>query len=239
MRAITPAHAIWLLARLRLQRLFHQITTVKFGSRKSPKTRVATPSKKRLGWLLPLFIMVSMSFSFGNMARQSVLNLQCHLEPSSHCEHMADKGVRQDFMLAAQEVQAAPFGTSLAVGLTMQLSLLFLVSFLLPLGSRDLAQSDWDLEWLATLPVRRSTLLWGRVFERTLANPTGLLVLLPTCAMLAWFSGFRWNAPAHQSGRRFCAVAAGCAHTHAGRYRLAYVAATGTASQCASAGRCL
>ena len=61
-------------------------------------------------------------------------------------------------------------------------------------GSRELAQADWDLEWLVGFPAEIGTLLWSRIAERSVANGFGLLALWPTCTVLAWQAGFRWSA---------------------------------------------
>ena len=68
-------------------------------------------------------------------------------------------------------------------------------SLLLTIASGELAKPDWDLEWLITLPIRSDTLLWARILERSVVNPSGALALLPACTVIAWFSGFRWSAP--------------------------------------------
>ena len=54
---------------------------------------------------------------------------------------------------------------------------------------------DWDLEWLVTLPASTATVLWARVLERSVANPAGLLAVLPTTTIIAWYSGLGWLSP--------------------------------------------
>ncbi|MES2300106.1 MAG: type II CAAX endopeptidase family protein [Pseudomonadota bacterium] len=196
MIAPSPAHAMWLLARLRLRRLLNVVTSAKFRGSKNTKSRAATPNKRRLGYVLGVVMALFMMLSFMSVARQSMLNVQCSLNPASHCVYTTAKHhERRDESVAAQELNEAPFAAPVLKGLTMQLSLLLLVSILLPLGSKELAQPDWDLEWLVTLPARRGTLLWGRLFERTLANPVGWTMMLPALGMLAWYSGLHWSAP--------------------------------------------
>ncbi len=195
MTQATPGHAMWLIARLRLRRLWNLFSGFAFRP-KAGKSRVATPAKKRVGWVLAVLVGMMMLFTALNMARQSALNIQCYLEPASRCISVDDRHkTRLDEDAAAKELHGAPFSAPVALALTMQLSLLFVVSVLLPLSSREIAAADWDLEWLVTLPTSRSTLLWGRILERTLANPTGWILLTPCCAVLAWFAGFRWSAP--------------------------------------------
>jgi len=194
----SPVLAMWLLARLRLQRLWNMIAFFRFSSAKKQKSRQATPGKRRVGWLLAALVGLAMLASVVNLSRSSILNAQCYLAPASQCVDATDsrKGPRVDHEIAARELALQPqFAPRVASALTMQLSLLFVLSILLPLSTREMAQADWDLEWLVTLPARRATLLWGRIAERTLVNPTGWLFLTPSLAMLAWFSGFRWSAP--------------------------------------------
>jgi membrane protease YdiL (CAAX protease family) len=48
---------------------------------------------------------------------------------------------------------------------------------------------------LITLPIRSDTLLWARILERSVVNPSGVLALFTVCTVIAWFSHFRWLAP--------------------------------------------
>ncbi len=196
MKQARPARAMWLIARLRLQRLANMFSRFKFGKPK-PGVRTATPAKNRTGWLFSSLIAAVMLLSLLNLARMSTLNMQCYLTPTSAClqARHPDGKVRIDLDAANAELHAAPLSSPVQLALTLQLSLLLVVSVMLPLSSREIAAADWDLEWLVTLPARRSTLLWGRIIERTLVNPTGWIMLLPCCAMTAWFAGYRWSAP--------------------------------------------
>jgi ABC-2 type transport system permease protein len=74
-------------------------------------------------------------------------------------------------------------------------SLLVLAALLMTLASRDIAQPEWDFEWLSTLPLPLSTLLLCRLIERTLTNTIGLLVLVPFLSFLAVECGYGWSAP--------------------------------------------
>lgn len=196
MMQASPSQSMWLIARLRLRRLWNMIAGFSLRRADKTKSRPATPTRKRVGWVLAALMGVMMLFSALNMARQSVINVQCYLEPSSRCVGVdAHHKPRVDFNVAADELRAARFSAPVESALAMQLTLLFLVSVLLPLSSREIAAADWDLEWLVTLPASRATLLWGRILERTLVNPTGWILLTPFCAMQAWYAGFGWGAP--------------------------------------------
>jgi ABC-2 type transport system permease protein len=189
MRQASAARAMWLIARLRLQRLANMLT--RFGKPK-PGARSATPARRRMGGLFSALVGAAMLLSLLNVSRQSLLNMQCYLAPDSACVQ-GPRGL--DFATAALELHAAPLPHAVQLALALQLSMLFLVSVMLPLGSRDIAAADWDLEWLVTLPARRATLLWGRIAERTLVNPTGWILLAPCCSVIAWYAGCRWSAP--------------------------------------------
>ena len=191
----TTWRAVWLLTRLRLQRLLN-VSGKGFSFKKNSKSRPATPGKRGGRWLLGALLLLPMLFSFGSIARHSVLNMHCLLDQVAACQargslhtgsHLLDPVIAQ--------LMATPFSAALIGGLTLQLTLLWLVSVLLPLGMGELSKPDWDLEWLVTLPIEKSTLLWARVLERTLVNPTGLLALWPSTTVIAWYSGQGWMSP--------------------------------------------
>lgn len=195
MMQATPAKAMWLIARLRLQRLWNMMSPFRFKPGNSANSRPATAMKKGAGGILAALITSVMLFSFTFIARDSVINAQCYLVPMSACapvEQGAGTLPRVDKAAAVRELHMAPFEPQVVRALSFQLSLLLVIAFLIPLASREIATADWDLEWLVTLPARRSTLLWGRIVERTVVNPAGWLFLVPTSGMFAWYSGFGW-----------------------------------------------
>jgi ABC-2 type transport system permease protein len=175
----------WLLTRLRLRRLLNQTSAVYNRPLNARKGRPATPAKNRNPWLVTGFVSIAMLFSFGNLARQAIVNLHLVLDLNLSGRMLSRGSARMPEI----------FSAVLSRGLTMELSLLFVIAVLMSLGTRELAQPDWDLEWLVTLPTRMRALLWIRIIERSLANPVGILTLAPTCVLIAWFSGYRWTAP--------------------------------------------
>ncbi len=182
--------AIWLLIRLRLRRLLNVSGSgLLFRRGQRGKSRAATPGKRRGRWLIGVLLVAPMLFSFGSIARNSVLNLHCQLDAVAAC------GLQDAMPAVIAQMMSAPFSTALLAGLTFQLCLMWTVSVLVPLGTGDLARPDWDLEWLVTLPSPISTVLWARVFERSVVNPAGLLALLPTTTMVAWYSNLGWFSP--------------------------------------------
>lgn len=186
----STVQAIWLLIRLRLRRLLNLSgSALLFQRGKQGRSRAATPGKRRGRWLVGVLLMAPMLFSFGHMARNSVLNLHCQLDAVATC------GLGDKMPAVIAHLTATPFSAALLAGLAFQLTLLWLVSVVVPLGTGDLARPDWDLEWLVTLPTPVATLLWARVFERSVVNPAGALAVLPITTMIAWYSGHGWLSP--------------------------------------------
>ena len=166
-----------LLIRLRLRRLANQMTSASVPKKTgAARTRTGNAGKKSskivlyLAWPLMLFV-------FGSISVVAVISLHEALDPAD------------TFWLTVE------FSKALVVGLAFLVFLMWTSSLLITVGSGELAKSDWDLEWLITLPIRSDTLLWARILERSIVNPSGVLALLTVCTVIAWFSGFRWLAP--------------------------------------------
>jgi membrane protease YdiL (CAAX protease family) len=195
MPAISSGQAIWLLTRMRVRRTFNQINGQFFRSlsrKKKAKARDGT-SKAKTGWVLALVMAALMGFSFTVMSRSIVLSMECKLDLPTVCTHLDSEGYKvRNMEFAADALHAAPFVPHLVSGLTMLLTILFAVSVLIPLAGRELAQADWDLEWLATMPVQRRALLFGRILGRAASNSVGLLTMAPPLAIIGWYSSFGW-----------------------------------------------
>lgn len=194
--------AFWLLARLKLLRVLNIASALHISKGWFGPNRQAARGKKNRRWMVACALAAFMLFAFVNTASNALLNMQCRLPTGSHCMALHQ---------AVQQLQAAPFHPVLMRTVAMQASLLFAIAFLLPLGSKELAQPDWDLEWLVTLPMQRRTLLLARIAERTVANPSGILALWPLYSTVAWYSGYRWSAPLLAAGVTLALLA--CAAT--------------------------
>ena len=166
-----------LLIRLRLRRLANLIAAGSQGRKKpDDKTRTGNPGKKSSKIVLYI-AWPMMLFMFGAITANSVMNLHGALDPPG------------SFWVTVE------FSTALAIGIAFLLFVLWLASLLVTVGSGELAKPEWDLEWLITLPVRAETLLWARLAERSIVNPSGAIALIPACTAIAWYSGLRWSAP--------------------------------------------
>ncbi len=181
--AVAPLRAIWLLTALRMRRVGNMLSAA-YNRRRStprgqPQIRQATAGKRRNRWIVSTVVGLMMLAVYANIARQSFINLHSVLDHVGRMRHVAPSGALSEALLR---------------GVSMEFSLLLVVAFLGALASRELSQPDWDLEWLATLPLRTPMLLWSRIIERSVATPIGLLTMLPSTSMLAWISGYRWSA---------------------------------------------
>jgi membrane protease YdiL (CAAX protease family) len=204
--------AIWLLTRLRLRRLANLLSArprreANKGQpgaalKKRPawaerfaklfpalhrrgtaakEKRTGTPLKKRrYGWAVSAFVILMMSFVYGNLARQSIVSMHNFLDhPHRRMGILLPSGVLSEALLR---------------GVAMELSLLMVAAVFGTLATRELSHSDWDLEWLVTLPVRSLNLQIARVIERSVVNPYALMMFVPMGALVAWISGYRVSA---------------------------------------------
>jgi membrane protease YdiL (CAAX protease family) len=183
----TARQAFWLLLRLRMRRLVNMSGMLFMRGQLAGKSRPATAGKRGVRVLVTLLMAGFMTAAFISMASGTILNLHCRLDTvARNCAAVH---------AASGSVLSGAFSFALAQALSLELCVLLLVAIVLPLGSKELAHADWDLEWLVTLPMRRATLLWSRVAERAIGTPTAWLTLWPLCLMIAWHSGYRWAAP--------------------------------------------
>lgn len=166
----------WLLIRLRVRRLANQLDALSTRKKTGVAKRTGNPGKKSSKVILYLAWPL-MLFGFGAIAVQSLINLHLAIDPP-------------DTFWRTLE-----FSDGLAVGAAFLLLVLFTSSLLVNIASGELAKPEWDLEWLITLPVRSDTLIWARILERSVVQPTGVLQIYTACMVIAWFSGFRWLTP--------------------------------------------
>lgn len=197
--AAGTATAIGLLVRLRMRRLANLLSNGRW--RPAPKSeegvarRPATPAKRRLGALLAVIVAALMLASFVLVFHQGALSMQCHLTPGSACAAALQQGQHgQGMRIAAEELAQLGIGPQVKRTLAFQLGLLMLAATFGLLGAEQVSVEDWDLEWLATLPIGRRTLLFARIVERSLVTPTGILSATALCLPVAWMSGWRWAA---------------------------------------------
>jgi membrane protease YdiL (CAAX protease family) len=197
--SIGAAQAARLLVRLRLLRLLNQATVSMQVLRRQKVTgekRAATAGKAKLGWLLAGLVGLSMLFGAANLSVQAVSNIQSTLGFAAAEGPAAKKAQATKKPVVGAPLPAAE-GSALATpvlqGVALLVALLLCTVVLFALGTGDLARPDWDMEWLATLPVSLPTLLSVRIAERTFVSG-GLLVLWPFLTAAAVEAGYGWGA---------------------------------------------
>jgi membrane protease YdiL (CAAX protease family) len=189
--------ATLLLTRLRLRRQLNQFgaSFARLRARQAEKKAATRTSPARA--LLTALVTLAMLGSFANLARQSMINME-NVLGSQTVRSTGSPGPRDRGVSVRRPISPLP-GTALAPGVmrgaTLAVSLLALAALLIALASREIARPEWDLEWLATLPLPMTTLLASRLTERVLTNSAGFLALAPFLSVLAWFCGYRWAAP--------------------------------------------
>jgi len=145
------------------------------GKKSAGKARSGNAGKKSSKVILYLGGLM-MLVGFGTIAASAISNLHHALDAPD------------TFWVTVE------FSRALTVGVTFLVLFLWTSSLLLTIASGELARPVWDLEWLITLPIRSDTLLWARILERSVVNPSGAVALISVCTIIAWFSGYRWTA---------------------------------------------
>jgi ABC-2 type transport system permease protein len=194
-----------LLIRLRVRRLVNQLQSI-IRFRMGSTARKATSRTSPIVWLLGPLVGIAMLGSFTSMAYQAVDNIQHTLgstqvrndDRAARAGKRDSTSERSGSRPSLRRLPPAP-GSVLAVGVqqgvTLGATLLLFGALLMTLASRDLARPEWDLEWLATLPLPLSTLIVSRVIEKAVTNSIGFVSLAPLFSVLAWTCGYRWTAP--------------------------------------------
>jgi ABC-2 type transport system permease protein len=148
------------------------------GSRDTIPLRGGTATKSRNSWLLALGVGFYLPFMVYQQTKRA-------LE-----------------VITARELGVGLWaqGDALPVVVIRDLSIegaiLVLTALLMSLATnKELSAPEWDLEWMATLPIPGTTLLGIRILERALVNPAGFGLLWPFATMLCVRCGFGFGAP--------------------------------------------
>lgn len=190
--APSSAQALWLLLWVRLARLRNQLSLIYNRPIGGGKSRKATRPKRRSDGAVTVFVVLLMMFGFGVTAHQGILNLQCALAGGDLNQLGSMTCLGPQPWRSEGSADGASMNPLQQLGLSVEFGLLFIVSLVAPLGLRELSQTEWDLEWLWTLPISRPVLLWGRLLQRIVSNSLGWMSLLPACTCLAWQTGHGW-----------------------------------------------
>jgi len=200
--ALRPA---WLLIRLRLRRALNQTRSMSRYRAGSPDRKAASRTSPAAS-LLSALVGLAMLGSFTLMAYQAIDNIENRFgsvqarakSPSSGAANRATEPGKGGTRASRRRVPAAPGSVLSAPVLQANAfvaTVIVLAVLSLMLAGRDFVRPEWDLEWLATLPLRLPTLLLCRLIERVVTSGSGLLGLVPFLSVLAWTCGYRWTAP--------------------------------------------
>jgi membrane protease YdiL (CAAX protease family) len=197
---IGAAKAARLLVGLRLRRLINQaLVSIQVLRRQkvTGEKRAATGGKAKLGWLLAGLVGLSMLFGAANLSFQAMSNVQRTLgfvqaetPPAKASQARPEKAAARVPLPAAE---GSAFAGPVLQAVALLAAILLVTVLLFSLGTGELARPDWDMEWLATLPVSLPTLLSVRIAERTFVSG-GLLVLWPFLGIVAFEAGYAWGA---------------------------------------------
>ncbi len=170
------ARAAGLLVRLRARRL---VNLLSIGRRRKTGAR-RSGTAKRVGWMLPTFVVAVNLLGAVLLSFTSI----------SHARERLDGFTRHHAI-----VTSLPLGAAVEAEVMLLVALACGVALLMSLGTRELANPDWDMEWLVTLPLPLSQMLGVRLCERVLLNPVGVITLWPLLSVAAWYQGAGPLAP--------------------------------------------
>jgi hypothetical protein len=196
----SSVQAARVLIKYRTLRLYNFLTTGM--GRKKKQVREANARKPMTGWIMGSFLGVTILFSTSMMsltAYNTISSSLGHIEiteeanqyPAWGCGYRKNYN-RKGIASTCEKIAAEPpylLPSKVIHGLIIQLCLVFLTMLLMNIGSKELAAPEWDLEWLATLPVPTSTLIGIRILERTVVNPFILATIWPFLTIISWHVG--------------------------------------------------
>ena len=202
-RSIHALRPAWLLARLRFRRALNQMQAISHYRAGSPDRKAVSRTSPTAG-LLSALLGVTMLASFTFMAWQAIGNIESALgsvQMRRTAPVAADRATRpESHAPSASRRRAAAPGSVLSEPVlhaaAFEATLILVTILSIMLAGRDFARPEWDLEWLATLPLPLPTLLLCRLIERVFTSASGMLGLCPSCRC--------WHGPAATAGRRRC-----------------------------------
>ncbi len=208
-----------LLIGLRIRQQLNRTVSV-IRHRWGSKTRQGTARKGRAGWLIGLWIGVSMMIAVAQISYSSVTNVERVIRAAEvHALSQSAPSVRNspggavgvrgaapragrptDAMRTLAPAPGSVWPAAVTRGETFLVSMTILAALLLTLASREIVRPEWELEWLVTLPMSGTTLIACRIVERALTNFSAMIVMAPIIGVMAWRCGHHWTAPLYAVG---------------------------------------
>ena len=173
--ALRPA---WLLARLRLRRALNQAQAISRYRAGSPDRKAASRTSPTAG-LLSALLAVTMLASFTFMAYQAIRNIESALGSvrdaanRSGCRPIGRRGrraMRHPRRVTGAAAPGSVLSDPVLHAVAFEATLILVTILAIMLAGRDFARPEWDLEWLATLPLPLPTLLLCRLIERVFTS---------------------------------------------------------------------
>ena len=179
--------------------------------------REAAPPKSRNSWLFGGFVALSMLFAFSNIAYRAVSNIkevtgtkrflstampqpgkpkaasqraQPQTPPATWSSQPAAQLLYSKRLMTLPPAEGFALPPKVLSTLSFETFLFLIAITMLAIGNGELTRPDWDLEWLAVLPVPLTTLLWSRVIGRAVTTQMSLFALLPLIAIVALEAGY-------------------------------------------------
>jgi membrane protease YdiL (CAAX protease family) len=170
--------AAMLLVRLRARRLLNLFTGKGLG-RFSRKSAPRSGTDRPRSWAFPAVVIALQALAAVLMSWSIILQARMHLDGEG--------------IVSASNI--APLSAGVLGEVALLASMACVVGLLMGLSSRELSSPDWDLEWLATLPIPMRQLLAVRLVERALLNPVAVLTVWSLLSVAALHEGAGWLAP--------------------------------------------
>lgn len=202
----TPASAK-VLIKYRARRLLNLLSTGFRRKAKNNTQRSANARKGMRGWITALFLSGFLLFQTGYQSYKIIQKTDDVLGHSQEVEGQrgefpAWNCTTSDYRKDKDSAECTPLpredsrliADSVAKAVAFELLLLFVSTFLMNIASKELTTPEWDFEWLVTLPIPLSKLINLRFAERTVVNPSGLLLIWPFITVLLWNAGLGYSA---------------------------------------------
>ena len=160
---------IGIFLRLKLRRLWNSRGALFKRGPKAP-AREGTPIKSSGLGIFPILILIFLAISTYFLANGAMTNIrsQFHGTVFHNIRDTQAHDVTYEVFNEVRPLHAA-------YGLYLAGALLFAV--LISISGREITKTEWDLEWLCTLPISRHLLLFTRVMERSLFSYGSLYLI--------------------------------------------------------------
>jgi ABC-2 type transport system permease protein len=226
--AVGGLRASRLLIGLRLRQQLNRIVSVYRHRWGLKKTREGTVRKSRAGWLIGLWVGVSMVIAIGQISYNSVANMEREIRaaeihafmqrtpaqrapavrkpigingrPAAVTTPARRNGQPTGVLGVLAQARGSVWSAAIMRGATFLASMSILAALFLTLASREIVRTEWELEWLVTLPLSATALIACRIVERAFTNFGAMIMMMPILAVMAWRCGHHWAAPLYAVG---------------------------------------